>query len=289
MYIVCNLCGQDNAKLLYRPRLSPGPVVCCQTCGLLYVNPIEDPERLAGNDHDKITDLVEPRLYKQFYLAEAEVKRNLYMDILGRIESVTGRAGTLLDVGSYLGLFMQAAESRGWRCKGIEPERDAWQYAVQELKLDVCLGTLRTCTFAPHSFDAIILLQVLEHVLDPRQTLEQIHGLLRPNGVLLVEVPNINCLSFRILGKRHRHFAEHHFTFFSAKTLTALLSQCGFRVVGACFPRRVISIRLLSFGLRMWYPSVYKLMAPIFSITPLQNSVLSLNLREVVSICAQVS
>ena len=289
MQIVCNLCGQDNAKLLYRPRLSPGPVVCCHNCGLRYVNPIENPERLAGDDHGKITAPVEPRLYKQVYLAETEVKHKLYMEILGRIESVTGRIGTLLDVGAYMGFFMQAAESRGWRCKGIEPERDARQFAVQELGLDVCLGTLSTCTFAPQSFDAITLLQVLEHVLDPRQTLEQIHGLLRPNGVLLVEVPNINCLSFRILGKRHRHFAEHHFTFFTAKTLTALLSQCDFRVVSVSFPSRVTSIRLLSFGLSMWHPSLYKLVAPILSIKSLQNSVLSFNLREVVSICAQAS
>ena len=289
VHVVCNLCGQDDAKLLYKPRLSPGPVVCCNNCKLLYVNPIENPERLATDDHDRITALIEPRHYKRIYLAEEKVKRNLYMDILSRIESVTGRAGTLLDVGSYLGLFMQAAESRGWRCKGIEPECDAWQYAVQELKLDVYLGTLRTCTFAPHSFDAIILLQVLEHMLDPRHTLEQIYGLLRPNGVLFVEVPNIDCLSFRILGKRHRHFAEHHFIFFTAKTLTVLLSQCGFRVVSMSFPSRVTSIRLLSFGLSTWHPFLYKLVAPILSIKSLQNSVLSFNLREVVSICGQAS
>jgi SAM-dependent methyltransferase len=259
---------------------------------LVYINPIEHPELLAAGDHDQAGDLMNataPPVYPQIYLAEAKVKRKLYMKILGRIESVTGRAGTLLDVGSYLGLFMQAAESRGWRCKGIEPERDAWQYAVQELGLDVCLGTLRKCTFSPQSFDAIILLQVLEHVLDPRQTLEQIYGLLRPNGVLFVEVPNIDCLSFRILGKWHRHFAEHHFTFFTAKTLTALLSQCDFRVVSVSFPSRVTSIRLLSFGLSMWHPSLYKLVAPILSIKSLQNSVLSFNLREVVSICAQAS
>lgn len=286
MYIVCNLCGQDNAKLLYRPRLSPGPVVCCHNCGLVYVNPIENPERLAGGDHNKIASFVE-RQYKQVYLTETRVKRKLYMEILDRIESVTSRIGTLLDLGSYLGLFMQAAESRGWRCKGIEPERDAWQFSVQELGLDVCLGTLSTCTFEPQSFDAIVLLQVLEHVLDPRQTLRQIRRLLRPNGVLLVEVPNIDCPSFKILGKWHRHFAAHHFTFFTAKTLTELLGQCGFQVLDVRFPYRVISIRLLSFGLRMWYPSIYKLMAPILNITPLKNCVLNFHLREVVSICVQ--
>lgn len=195
----CYVCGEDDYKLLYRTRLSPGPVVQCRNCGLVYINPIEHPEWLAADGHDKTggsMDAATPLAYQQIYLAEAEVKRNLYQAILDRIESVTGRAGTLLDVGSYVGLFMQTATARGWQCKGVEPERDAWQYAVQELGLDACLGTLSTCTFAPQSFDSVTLLQVLEHVADPRQMLKQVYNLLRPGGVLVVEVPNIDCASF---------------------------------------------------------------------------------------------
>ena len=292
MHVVCNLCGQNDAQFLYRPRQSPGPVVRCRNCGLVYVDLIEHPERLTSDDHDKTGDLIYAAgtpVYQQLFLSEADVKRKLYAEILDRIESVTGGAGTLLDVGSYLGLFMQTAAARSWQCKGIEPEHDAWQYAVQELGLDVCLGTLDTCEFAPGSFDAVTMLQVLEHVLDPRKTLEDIYGLLRLGGILVVEVPNIDCLTFKILGKRHRHFAKHHFVLFTPKTLSALLNQCGFQVLKVNFPRRMISLRLLSFGLSMWYPSVYKLVAPVLSITPLQNFVLSLNLREVVSICAQRS
>lgn len=288
----CAVCGRNDSRYLYRPRLSSGPVVKCRYCGLLYVNPIEYPERLAADDHNKTGDLIDaatPPVYHKIYLAEAEVKRKLYTEILDRIESVIGATGALLDVGSYMGLFMQAAMARGWKCKGIEPERDAWQYATQELGLDVCLGTLGTCKLAPGTFDAATLLQVLEHVLDPCQTLEQIRNLLRPEGVVLLEVPNIDCLSFRILRKRHRHFAKHHFTFFTPKTLIALLSKCGFRTLSVSFPRRSISIRLLGFGLRMWHPSIYGLMAPILCATRLQNFILTVNLREAVSVCAQRS
>jgi len=269
--------------------LSPGPIVQCRNCGLVYVNPIEHPERLANEDNniDMLIDAIGPSEYQQIYLAEADVKSKLYHMILDRIGTFTGAPGNLLDIGSFLGLFMKIAESRGWQCKGIEPEKDAWRYSVQELGLDVCYGSIRTCDFPPESFDAITMLQVLEHTLDPYLTLRRIHGLLRPNGILVTEVPNIDCLSFKLLGKRHRHFAKHHFTFFTTETLTTLLNRSGYQVLRVDFPYRMISFRLLDFGLSMWYPSIHKLLSPILRLKPVWNLVLKLNLREVVSICAK--
>lgn len=288
----CCACGQNKCRFLYRTRLSPGPVVQCLNCGLIYINLVEHPERLAIEGQSGAGDLIYAGvlpIYQQLYLAEAEVKRRLYNQTVERIESLTGETGTLLDIGSYMGLFMKTAVERGWQCKGVEPELEAWEYSVQKLGLDACWGTLNTCEFPPQSFNAVTMLQVLEHIADPRQTLQQIHGLLRPGGVLLVEVPNIDCLSFKLLGKRHRHFAKHHFTFFTPKTLIALLNECGFRTLSVNFPRRSISIRLVGFGLRMWHPAVYKLVRPILNIKSFQNFVLDLNLREVVSVCAQRS
>lgn len=286
----CCICGQDKCRFLYRTRLSPGPVVQCLYCGLVYINLVEHPEWLVAEDQSGTNDLIDasvPPVYQQLYLAEAPVKRMLYTEILSRIETANGRRGTLLDIGSYMGLFMQTAIGRGWRCKGVEPEREAWEYSVQKLGLDACWGTVSTCDLVPQSFDAVTLLQVLEHVESPREMLVQARNFLRPGGILIVEVPNIDCLSFKILGKRHRHFAKHHFTFFTPKTLADLIASCGFDVLDANFPKRVISFRLLDFGLSKWYPYIHKLISPLLRLPYIQNATLALNLQEVVSICAR--
>jgi SAM-dependent methyltransferase len=186
-----------------------------------------------------------------------------------------------------MGLFMRAAIDRGWRCQGVEPDRDAWSHAVTTLGMDVCWGTLETCRLEPQSFDAITMLQVLEHLADPRQTLQRVRELLRPGGVLLVEVPNIDCWPVKLLGRRHRHFAKHHFTFFGLKTLSALLRDCGYEVISHSYPARHISVRLLEFGLRSWHPGLNRLTGPILRTAYLQDRVLKLNMREVLSVCAQ--
>ena len=289
--VLCTICRTDAAVPLYRPRLSPGPVVRCRRCGLVYVSPVEHAERLAAESVDEKTgqmiDAAETPEYRALYVAETVVKQRLYAEILDRAERAIGHIGTLLDIGSYMGLFLQAAVARGWRARGIEPDRDAWTHATATLGLDVCWGTLATCPQPAESFDAITMLQVLEHVPDPRQTLGEVRALLRPGGALVVEVPNIDCWPVKLLGRRHRHFARHHFTFFGPATLTRLLVESGFDVQSVSYPGRAISVRLFSWGLRSWHPAAHRFAAPVLGSRWLRDRVLRLNLGEVLSICAR--
>ena len=267
-------------------------MVQCVKCGLVYIDPIERPERLVGDSQDARQTLIDAAVspvYQQLYLEEAEVKSRFYNQALDRLEAANGGTGALLDIGSYMGLFMREAGKRGWKCKGLEPEREAWAYSVHKVGLDVCLGTLNTCIFADNSFDAVTLLQVLEHVADPRETLMKVHRVLRAGGIVLVEVPNIGCRSFALLGRRHRHFARHHFTFFTAETLGELLRECGFHVMETVFPPRLISLRMLSFAFSNWHPTVHRLTSPILNFSLMRNCVVKVSLQEVVSICAKAS
>jgi 2-polyprenyl-3-methyl-5-hydroxy-6-metoxy-1,4-benzoquinol methylase len=247
-------------------------------------------ERLAGTNPDeengRLLDVAETPADKALHLAESEVKGPVYRETLDRLARVIDPPGTLLDVGSYLGLFLKSAAAAGWRGRGIEPDRDAWQYSTSTLGLDVAWGTLATCPQPKGAFDAVTLLQVLEHVPDPRQTLADVRGLLRRGGALIVEVPNIDCWPARVLGRWHRHFAKHHFTFFSPRTLTRLLEDCGFEVVSVGSPARQISMRLLAWGLESWHPGLAKLAGPMLRVAAVRNRVLRLNLGEVLSVCA---
>ena len=289
--VPCTICRTYDAAALYRPRLSPGPVVRCRRCGLVYVSPVERVERLAGESIDEktgaIIDAAETPEYRALYLAEAAVKHRVYAETLDRVERAAGRVGTLLDIGSYMGLFLETARARGWHARGIEPDRDAWTHATATLGLDVCWGTLATCPQPAESFDAITMLQVLEHVPDPRQTLVDVRALLRPAGALVVEVPNIGCWPVRLLGRRHRHYAMHHFTFFELDTLARLLEECGFEVQSVAYPARHISFRLFEWGLKSWHPGLHRLAGPVLGSQLLRDRVLRLNLGEVLSICAR--
>jgi 2-polyprenyl-3-methyl-5-hydroxy-6-metoxy-1,4-benzoquinol methylase len=288
--VECAICGGRDHRVIHRPRLSPGPVVKCRRCGLVYVSPVVHVERLAAGapgGEGALLDAAEPPGYRERYLAEAPIKRRVYDQLLARLEHAVPGGGALLDVGAYMGLFMQAATQRGWRCAGIEPDRDAWRHAAETLKLDVRCGTLETCPCEPGSFDAVTLLQVLEHVGDPRQELLRIRSLLRLGGVLLVEVPDIACWPARLLGGRHRHFARHHFTFFSPRTLAALLATCGYELIETWHPARLISVSLFEFALRSWHPAWHRAVRSALGKPWLANRTIRVNLGEVLAVLAR--
>jgi 2-polyprenyl-3-methyl-5-hydroxy-6-metoxy-1,4-benzoquinol methylase len=245
----CIVCGGTSAHTLFRPRLSPGPVVRCGDCGLVYVYPVEHIEWFYydGKPSRELSpeERAEEEWHLSRYLGEEEWKRQNLAGVLDEIEVLHPR-GRLLDLGCYCGLLLDLARTRGWDANGVEPEEAGRRYAVEHLGLNVFGGTLGQAAFPPDTFDVVVSLQVLEHLLDPRETLYQITRVLKPGGLLVVEVPSIDNLGFRLLGRWHRHFARHHLFFFSRQTLTRLLTEAGYQVKQVVYPSRQLSLRHLA-------------------------------------------
>jgi len=262
----CIVCGGTSPRTLFRPRLSPGPVVRCHNCGLIYVHPVEHLDRFyhdgAPDRKPSPEERTEEEGHLAHYLGEGEWKRRNLAGVLDEIEAFCPH-GRLLDLGCYCGLLLDLARARGWDAIGVEPEETARRYAVEHLGLNVFGGTLDQATFPLHTFDVVVSLQVFEHLLDPRENLDQITRVLKPGGLLVVEVPGIDNFGFRLLGRWHRHFARHHLFFFSTRTLTRLLTEADYQVKQVVYPARQLSLRhlagqvggvdtLLSTRLRRW-------------------------------------
>ncbi len=94
--------------------------------------------------------------------------------------------GSILDIGAGTGEFLLTCKNDGWHVTGIEPSERAKQIAHQKgIGMEESLVNL-----ADHSFDVITMWHVLEHVPNLEQQLKELKRLLKPNGVLLVAVPN---------------------------------------------------------------------------------------------------
>ena len=81
------------------------------------------------------------------------------------------------------------------------------------------------------AFDIVTITSVLEHILDPRKLLTVLHDILKPDGILFVEVPNaLDQLSKqRLLTTSIVH--PHHLHYFTPTTLHSTLSDCGFEIL----------------------------------------------------------
>jgi len=179
--------------------------------------------------------------------AEWPALRENAIEHLQRLETyLTNDQRRILDFGCGWGFFLAAAKARGWQAHGLEPLPGHAVYARAKFDVDVVTDTLRDTSFAPEMFDAVTAFQVFEHIPDPSGDVQRLHRILKPGGVVLIEVPNIDTWSVGMLKDKHRHFVQDHLNFFSAHTLSNLLERNGFSVLTSYKPTRRMSYRHLT-------------------------------------------
>lgn len=146
-------------------------------------------------------------------------------------------AGRLLDVGCATGLFLHEMAQAGWQVAGVEPADEAAAYARRRFGLDVLTGRLEDAPFVSCSFDVITYWDVLEHTFSPTAELAQAARLLKPGGLLAVNIPNWESPDRRLFGAHWIGLdPPRHLYVFTRRTLTALLARAGFDPVAwVCF------------------------------------------------------
>src|SRR5690606_34245369 len=110
------------------------------------------------------------------------------------------RKGSLLDVGTGTGFFLKAMKSREWEVTGTEKSPQARIFAKEKLNLDL-LDHQGLFGLADQRFDVITLWHVLEHIHRLNENMEAYFRLLKPNGKLIIAVPNRNAFDARVYRK----------------------------------------------------------------------------------------
>lgn len=186
-------------------------------------NPQDDPETLA-----RVCAGVEDLAY-----AAEEVNRLATVhDYLAFVRRHCPRPGRLLDAGCATGVFAGAAQQAGWEVTGA----DASVWAVERARARCAsarfiAGPLADASFAPGSFEAATLWDVLEHLSDPAATVRRLHEWLVPGGWLFLNLPNADSWIARCMGRRWVLLLREHLWYFSPSTLRALLAPLGFAVI----------------------------------------------------------
>ncbi|MHB8510921.1 MAG: methyltransferase domain-containing protein [Actinomycetota bacterium] len=139
--------------------------------------------------------------------------------------------GRLLDVGCGLGYMLEAARDRGWKATGVDPSPFSVANA-QRNGFEAHHGLLDRLNLPSESFDALTLLQVVEHLLDPRELLAECWRLIRPGGAILVETPNPASLLARVKRSAFNYWIPPiHCVWYSPDSLARVLNESGFKLV----------------------------------------------------------
>ena len=219
----CPICGKGQGEALL-PDVDGYAIIRCKCCGLGVTQPIPDADELDG---------IRSRIYgapaHAAMVAELEEHlRGRAVLRLGEIEGLTGGPGRLLDVGCGRGAFLDEARKRGWEALGVEPDTTSAE-ASRELGVEVIHSRLEEVGLPSGSFDAVTLWDVLEHNERPLELLTRIRTLLRPEGVLAAQSPNLESRMFRHAGAKWDWLSPpDHLLHFTPGSLSLLLEKSGF-------------------------------------------------------------
>ncbi|MCX7020275.1 MAG: class I SAM-dependent methyltransferase [bacterium] len=246
----CILCGSYDRCIdgeLTR-IVQPWPtrkIVRCKGCSLEFLHPMPSQKELY---EFYVSDEFIKSYEKcaQQYVIGNDAPESYVFDRIQQIElALDGRKGSILDMGAARGAFLSAARSNGWCISGIELGSEAVQAAKSIHGIDLLQCDLESAQFPAESFDAVHMSHVLEHLLNPLETLRLIFSILKPGGVVFIEVPSeirdlfstIATITLRCPRPAYLVPAPHIF-FFLPQTLRRMLRQAGFHMIHLSTPRR---------------------------------------------------
>lgn len=224
--IPCNHClGTDVEQVGWIDRSGAElRTVICRGCGLVYTDPRPTPEQTRKFYAE------EYRLaYKAAYTPRPKHAYRETLRALARVhelKSILQPGQKLLDVGCGGGFFVYALNQHGIQAQGIEPNQGFAGYACDELKVPVQNAFLQDVDFPAGTFDIVTLNHVLEHVEDPAATLSRLSGWIKPNGFLVVEVPNVEATYH---APRNRYHVGHLYNF-NRLTLEGIGRRAGLNI-----------------------------------------------------------
>lgn len=230
-YYPCGYCGVKNSLLLYPTSSISGDnfhLNRCLECRAVFLSPRPNEQQLKqayddsyyGQGQTKFAPFIEKVLT---YFRLARVRRvNKYMKPPAKI----------LDIGCGSGGFLEGLIKRGFVGYGIELPSKAAERASKISGLNLKIGQLSKADFNEDFFDCVCMWHVIEHLGDPKKTMEIIRRILKPAGYMMLSLPNIDSLQSRLFRGKWLHLdPPKHLFFLGAKDLILQMKQLGFTLI----------------------------------------------------------
>ena len=267
--VLCDLCRSNDSEVILRQRdlllnvtEEEFMIGRCRSCGLVYLNP-RPAQELLGSFYPSVyyppvSGKERPSFQRQAKKASAKLKRwvledyygypsplgavwwrslrklllwpdKTWRELKGRYPLPWRGQGKVLDIGCGAGGNLKTLQDQGWEPHGIEISELAAAHARELTNGHIHTGTLESAPFAHGTFDLILMSHSLEHLPSPVDALRRVSRLLREDGLLVIHVPNVNSLEFKLFGRWWFQLdPPRHLYHFDRVSLTAALAKAGF-------------------------------------------------------------
>lgn len=224
----CPICKSNNIHYKFKINYSNTPfhIFKCNTCTFQFMNPpfsnkylnqMYDQNYYLGNSDYSYVD--ERKIYKySAYVWDARIKK---------IRSYV-KSGEFLDIGSSFGGFISRA-SKYFNVYGIELSKYSSDYAINHYGFDIFNGSFMDYPTQENKFDVITMIELIEHLKNPTETIQKCKLLLKENGLLVIQTADMNAHQALNAGSNYHYYLPGHVSYFTEESLKLLLNNCGFK------------------------------------------------------------
>ena len=210
----CLICNSEKLNKLI--GYEKDNLVKCKSCGFVFCKQIPSLQEL--NTHYE-------GYPRNNYNSPITIKR--YNELLDLFEPYR-ETNKILDIGCGDGYFLEVANKRGWIVYGTEFTETALNSCIKKgIKMNK--GILKASNYPEAIFDIVTSFEVIEHINNPQDEVNEIKKILRKNGLFYFTTPNFNSLSRSIL-KDDWNVIEYpeHLSYYTCSTINRLLKSNGF-------------------------------------------------------------
>jgi 2-polyprenyl-3-methyl-5-hydroxy-6-metoxy-1,4-benzoquinol methylase len=216
----CPCCGSSSKAHLFVKN--GGSYVQCEDCSMVFLDPVfRDDELLKYYQSNNVAQATAHENELAFY-------KQIYETGLASVKKLC-KTGMILDIGCSSGLFLDIARKAGYITNGIELNEselliakakghNIWDTPINRISFDT-------------TFDVITLWDVFEHIKDGVGYLRFLKTILKPNGLVFMQIPSVDSLAARILQHHCNMFdGIEHVNLYGASTIDRIATEAGFRI-----------------------------------------------------------
>jgi len=204
----------------------------CTNCGFVFTQDYPDEAEISGyyesDDYISHSDTNKGLTDKVYQV----IRRIMLTRKKRLISKITGLStGSILDIGSGTGYFLNTMKKSGWHINGVEINAKAREYASSRFGIDT-IPPEKIGLISGKSFDCVTLWHVLEHFHGPYKYMEEIRRLLKDDGVCIVALPNSNSFDSKHFGKKWAAYdVPRHIWHYNPSTFTMFADRNKFKVI----------------------------------------------------------
>ena len=203
----------------------------CEDCGFIFTQEVpveseigkyyESPDYISHSDTNK------GAMNKIYHCVRAKMLQRKAL----LIEKESGlKQGRLLDIGTGTGYFPHTMQQRGWDVEAIEKSAQAREFGKKNFGLHIQEDNA-LAQISANSFDVITLWHVMEHLEHLHDTWDKLKEILRPEGILVIAVPNCSSFDAQIYGNEWAAYdVPRHLWHFTPKTMKSIGELHGFHL-----------------------------------------------------------